>query len=320
MARRARRRAFTRSGTVAPVGLGLAAAAAFSLWLRTPASGDADPAAGAPREAPADASTAASDAPPLAGPVLSWRTEGPRDLPAPPDLLGCLTGRNGRTPTLAPARVGGVLATEITWLGPTVTQRLAPTTEGETPGLTLRTAIGSRPHAALAAHLALAACVRSGATRLVDVDLGRTYEAATWPLPLPDGGLDVGALFAQEVAAGLLVTRGLARLGLPELAVRMAAGLDTNAARGRLMRAIAAAVVAERVADRLTVDGETLSLGATTLPGLGDVRVLPMEGVRPAPSARPTVPRPASPGSATAPKTRPPPSPTTTAPLDIDYR
>jgi hypothetical protein len=315
--RRARRRAFTRSSTAAPLAIGLAAAVGLSLWLRGPDIETTAPAGDAgPAETGGPSAALPGDAPPLAGTVLTWRTEGPRDLPAPPDLLGCLAGRNGRTPTLAPVRVGGILATEITWLGPTVVQRLGPSTAGETPGLMLRTALGSRPHAALAAHVALAACVRTGATRLIDTDLGRTYEPAAWPLPLPDGGLDVAALFTQEVTAGMLVTRGLSRVGLPELAIRMTTGLDASTARARLLRAIAAAVVAERVADRLTVDGESLALGASSLPSIGDVRILPA-APPPRPDARPPAGGRASPSRAAPPA---PPVPKTAAPLDIDYR
>jgi hypothetical protein len=320
MARRARRRAFTATGAAGPLWLGLAACTGLALWLRspTPSGGPSEP-SGTVEDAAAPAP--ASDSPALENPVLTWRTEGPRDLPTPPDLLACLAGRNGRTPTLGPARAGGELATEITWLGPTIRQRLAPTPTGEPPGLVLRTAISGRPHAALAAHLALAACVRAGATRLVDVDRGRNYDPAEWPLPLADGGLDVAGLFAQEVQSGLLVTRGLSRLGLPELGVRMTQGLDASTARARLMRGIAAAVVAERVADRLLLDGEAQALGATTVPGVGDVRLLPPASDRAPPTDRRVLPWPRTvpPSPATSPPSRAP-SPATTAPLDIDYR
>jgi hypothetical protein len=302
-----------------PFWIALAAILGLSSVYRRMASEADDPAppdAGVP--APASAAPApGSDAAPLDGPTLVWQTEGTRDLPAAPDLSACLAGLTGRTPTLTPVPVADGYATEVTWLGPTIRQRVQASGPGEVPGRMIRTAISDRPHAALAAHLALGACMQPGSTTLVDAALGRRYTPAEWPKPLPGGALDVASLFAQELRDGLLVSHGLARLGLPEVALRPAAGQTMDAARVRLQRAIVAAVVAGRIEDTLTVEGRTVPARPTTLPGLGEIRVLGAEA-RPAAPPR-AAPRPADAPGTTAPPTRAP-APPTGKPLDIDYR
>jgi hypothetical protein len=281
----------------------------------------APPDAGVSAPASVAAAPGAEATPPLEGPTLIWQTEGTRDLPAAPDLSACLAGLTGRTPTLSPVPIADGYATEVTWLGPTIKQRVQASGPGEAPGRVIRTALSDRPHAALAAHLALGACMQQGSTTLVDATLGRRYTAAEWPKPLPGGALDVASLFAQEVRDGLLVSRGLARLGMPELALRPAAGQAMDTARIRLQRAIVAAVVAGKVEDVLTLEGRPVPTRPTTLPGLGEVRVLGAEP-RTGPAAVPGAPRTAAPAQAGAPP--PPPSrapaPPTGKPLDIDYR
>lgn len=305
-----------------PLWIGLAALVGLSsVYRRMSAEDDAAAVPDAGAAAPASvASAPASDAPALEGPTLVWQTEGLRDLPAPPDLSACLAGLTGRTPTLAPVPVADGYATEVTWLGPTIRQRVQSTAAGEPAGRVLRTALSGRPHAALAAHLALGACLQPGSTTLVDAALGRRYSAADWPKPLPGGALDVASLFAQELRDGLLVSRGLSRLGMPEVAVRPVPGQAMDAARVRLQRAIVAAVVAGGVADALTIEGHAVPTRPTTLPGLGDVRVL---GAEPRAASGGTTPRPATPAPASPPTGAPPtraPAPPTAKPMDIDYR
>lgn len=283
---------------------------------------------------PAPATSApSSDAAPFEGPSLTWHTEGTRELPSPPELLACLAGHSGRTPALAPVRVGDTFATEVSWLGPPLRQRIEASASDQPPGLRARTRISGRPHAALAVHLALGACLRPGATSLLDAELGRRYLPADWPAPLPGGGLDVASLFAQELRNGLLVSRGLTRLGLPELAVQTAPGLSPESVRVQLQKAIVAAVVAGVVEDQLTLDGVLVPLRRMTLPGLGEVRALARAPGRRTPSAdtgpagpgardrRPPAEREA--GSQVPPErvapSRPPIAPIA-KPLDIDYR
>lgn len=290
-----------------------------SVYRRMAAESEATapPDAGTP--APASAAPAPGTATPsVDGPALVWQTEGTRDLPAAPDLAACLAGLTGRTPTLAPVPVADGYATLVTWQGPTITQRLQASGPGEAPGRVLRTALSDRPHAALAAHLALGACLQGGSTALVDTVLGRRYAPSEWPKPLPGGALDVSTLFAQELRDGLLVSRGLARLGMPELALRPSPGQTMDAARIRLQRAIVSAVVAGRVDATLTIEGRTVPTRPTTLPGLGEVQVLGAEA-RPAVAPGPAAPRVSTTSSAPAPTTRAP-APPTSKPLDIDYR
>lgn len=311
-------------GTQYPLWLGLAALLGLSTMYRRMGAEDATPTppdAGVP--APASvASAPGSEASALEGPTLVWQTEGTRDLPAPPDLSACLAGLTGRTPTLSPVPVADGYATEVTWLGPTIKQRVQASGPGEAPGRVIRTALSDRPHAALAAHLALGACLQAGSTTLVDAALGRRYTAAEWPKPLPGGALDVASLFAQELRDGLLVSRGLARLGMPEVALRPAAGQAMDAARVRLQRAIVAAVVAGKVEDVLSIEGRAVPTRPTTLPGLGEIRVLGAEARAPA-ATGPGAPRGATPAEAVAPPPTPAtraPAPPTGKPLDIDYR
>lgn len=306
-----------------PLWIGLAALLGLSSVYRRMAAEDEPPAppdAGVP--APASVVSAPGSAPTaLEGPTLVWQTEGTRDLPAAPDLSACLAGLTGRTPTLAPVPVADGYATEVTWLGPTIRQRVQASGPGEAPGRVLRTALSDRPHAALAAHLALGACLQPGSTTLVDAALGRRYTAADWPKPLPGGALDVASLFAQELRDGLLVSRGLARLGMPEVALRPAAGQAMDAARIRLQRAIVAAVVAGKVEDVLNIEGRFVPTRPTTLPGLGEVRVLGAE-TRTTTAAGSGSPRTGTPTEAPGPPAPPTraPAPPSAKPLDIDYR
>ncbi len=207
---------------------------------------------------------------PLTEPVMTWRTEGPAGLPDPQRLTACLARFGGPPPAVGQTAPNTM---DVVYAAPPLRQRVEPAAEGA-PGLRGRTAVSGHPHAALAAHLALAACLAPEATALVDVDLGRRFTAEDWPQPTVEGGLAVPALFTSEAIDTLLVTRGLNRVGLPELALEPGPHESAESAKHRLETALATVVVAEKLGETLTVGDVTYTVVPRGLTGVAQARLL----------------------------------------------
>jgi hypothetical protein len=107
-----------------------------------------------------------------------------------------------------------------------------PGTEGD---WRLTTPIEGASSTSLRAQAALLSCARIGATRLVDVDLGRTFDAETFRAGSRPGALDPERFLAIEAQNGTLLTRGLARFSTWELELAPGVELDWPTARVRLL-------------------------------------------------------------------------------------
>ncbi len=179
---------------------------------------------------PDEAGAAADDAGAAdAGPLtparwMTWRVEG-RDLPAAATLDACLAAQTWGDATVSTAPGGGLT---IGYPGLPFPQRLRAA-DGD---LTLATATDGDPHRAAGLHLTSLACLAEGATAAVDVDLDRRFGPDDWPRPGARGGLPVEALVAVEARDGVIVTRGLARLGRQELGLGPAPPPAPRAAQG----------------------------------------------------------------------------------------
>lgn len=239
-----------RGGETWPVWLGLATLVVVSaLWATVEAP---------PDEAAADAAVATLDdaGPPTPSRWMTWRVEG-RDAPTAAALDACLAEQTWGDAIVADAPGGGLT---VAYPGLPFPQRLRAA-EGD---LTLATATDGDPHRAAGLHLASLACLAANAAAAVDVDLDRRFGPEDWPRPGARGGLPVDKLVAIEARDGVLVTRGLSRLGRQELGLRAA---DEPAARQTLAHAAA----------RRVAYGDTPVL---RLPVVGTARAVPVEAAR----------------------------------------
>ncbi|MCB9551535.1 MAG: hypothetical protein H6705_06560 [Myxococcales bacterium] len=225
-----------RAGAAWPLALGLFAFAAVTAgWLLVDAP---PPAAAAPDAAPPTADAAA---PPPPDTALAWRVTGRGPIDAAV-LDVCLTDAGyGR------ALVVGDAALVVTHPGRTRPLRVEPAEDG----LLVTTPVDGDARLAAALHVAVTACLYDPAAAVDDPQLDRRLTGADWPQLGARGGAPIEALVAIEPTPGGLRTRGLDRLGRPELAAALPAPhpadrADTAepAARRLLAEAAAAAVVA----------------------------------------------------------------------------
>ncbi|MCB9528960.1 MAG: hypothetical protein H6701_11325 [Myxococcales bacterium] len=225
-----------RAGAAWPLALGLFAFAAVTAgWLLVDAP---PPVAAAPDAAPPTADAAA---PPPPDTALAWRVTGRGPIDAAV-LDVCLTDAGyGR------ALVVGDAALVVTHPGRTRPLRVEPAEDG----LLVTTPVDGDARLAAALHVAVTACLYDPAAAVDDPQLDRRLTGADWPQLGARGGAPIEALVAIEPTPGGLRTRGLDRLGRPELAAALPAPhpadrADTAepAARRLLAEAAAAAVVA----------------------------------------------------------------------------
>ncbi len=247
-----------------PLWIGLLAVAAAAVWwVRQPPPAPAPVAPRAPASAAAAATVPADAGPPVIPPSLRWRVEGRPALPDAESLQGCLRGFAQEGAVVS--RDGAGLAVHAAG----VSLRVAPVAgalEVATPGAADRRAL-------LGLHLAAAGCLRADGATLVDPELDRRFTGADWPAPSARGGIPVEAVVDLAPVAGGVVSRGLARLELPEVA--LVAGPDAAADRRLLQRAVSALVVHGLPADRLLSLGGDERADLRAVADLGDAPWLP---------------------------------------------
>jgi hypothetical protein len=282
---------------------------------------------------PTDAGRPAAASPDAATPparFVEWRVEGRVADPDMEALRVCLPSRgveravilgDGARTTVARAGIPG-LATVVR----------APA-EGGAPGdLVIRTPVGENRYIALLVHLALGACLQEDAVALVDATLRRRSTPGDWPDT--GNGLTVEPFFTVYAAERAAYTEGMARLGLPELALRL--DRDDQLARARqLLQQVIATVVSRGVPEASDgglelLDGRQVRLWApdrlttpgdwpATLRGRDDVRFVLDAKAEASPSLTPPrkarVRRPPAPDSKDAqPRRRGPPRTITEVP------
>lgn len=298
-----------RTGAGWPLALGVVAFAAITAgWLLTdgPAPDAAAPDAAPP--APADAAE-----PPPPDTALAWRVTGRAPIDAAV-LDVCLTDAGyGR------ALVVGDTALVVTHPGRTRPLRVEPTAAG----IEITTPIDGDARLAAALHIAVTTCHYDPAATVEDPALDRRLTGADWPQPGPRGGAPIEALVAIEATPGGLRTRGLARLGRPELAAALDGAAAEPATRRLLAEAAAAAVVAALPIERLELPAGPVRLVAPAAAraagwwrgGDDPVRLLAdatAPGLRPAPL--PALPKAAAPKAAAPRPTAARPAPKPAAP------
>jgi hypothetical protein len=194
---------------------------------------------------------------------MRWRVEGRPALPEPAALQDCLRGFGQEG--AAVAREGAALRVHVAGASLRVA-RPGDMVEVATPRAADRRAL-------LGLHLATAGCLRADGATLVDPDLDRRFAGADWPAPSPRGGIPVDAVVALEAVEGGHVSRGLARLDLPEVA--LIAGPDAAADRRFLQRAVSALVVHGLPADRVLSLGRDERVGLMAVALAGDAAWVP---------------------------------------------
>jgi len=228
-----------RAPSELPVALAavLAVGGTAALWsyASRPATTAAPPAETTP---PAAASASPSSASPR-GPTLAWRVEGLRADPDALALADCVEAHFGERPLVVPmARGFGLRWSALRGLSQVEPE---PGTQGD---WRLTTPIEGASSASLRAQAALLSCARSGAARLVDLDLGRTFDAETFRAGSRPGALDPERFLLVEAQNGTLVTRGLARFSTWELELAPGVELDWPTARVRLLSCAATLLAA----------------------------------------------------------------------------
>lgn len=217
-----------------PLWIGLIALGGLTaIWaLRDPPAPDtAAPPSDAPQSvASAPASTPNTDARPI--PELVWHIDGA--APQSGAAIGaCL--RAGGWGQLT-AHGGGAHPISVTHRLLVLPSLL--TRDGER--YTLRTRMANRRHRAFALHSAITGCV--GGERLEDAALGPLADAESWPGARRDAGMRIDLLVKIAPRPDGLITTGLGRIGLFDLAWR---GADTPLARQRLQHAAALVLLAD---------------------------------------------------------------------------
>ncbi len=269
----------SRGSSLYPLWIGLVAATAFT-WLLwpVPETGGADAGRATAVKPSAQRPDAAPDAAPSSAAegivsALSWRVLG-RAAPRAEDLARCLADLGYA------ASVAGLGELTVAWRG--ALQTLTP----DDTGWRLTTPVQGRCHEAAAIHVATASCLRVEGATLLDPHLGRRVGPQGWPRPARSGGLALHALV--QVDGRPPRTRGLDRLGLPEL--------SSDGPPRDLQRAAAAMVVAcdpnAETLDLLDGGRATLSTGAGGLRHVTLLRPAARRGSKPpAPAPAPRRPR-----------------------------
>lgn len=323
-----------------PLWLGLLAlGAGIALWFAAADAGStAQPAA--TDAGPPDAASATAPPTPPPDTALVWRVEGRGPIEA--DALAlCLTAAGYDR-----ALVIGDAALIITHPGRTRPLRVEPVAAdleaaprglAVTPAaLEVTTAIDGDARLAASLHVAITACLYAPEATVFDPLLDRRLRAESWPQLGERGGASIESLVRVDPVEGGLATRGLARLGRPELAVAISGAADSDARR-LLVEAAAAAVAAELPIERLELSSGPVRLVAPSAAraagwwrgndaGLRVLADAATDGLRPArarpaPAARadlrgspaadrtaatPSAPKPATPATRPTPRPTPP--------------
>ncbi|MEZ4473410.1 MAG: hypothetical protein R3F60_22005 [bacterium] len=225
---------------------GIALAGVLAVWNlpdeAPPAAPPVDAAVPAVPDAAADAEVPV--------PVLRWRLVG-ATRPTSAALAACLrAGGWDRVRVLG----GGDRGLSITH-GPLAVPVILDAVEG---GTEVRSPLTGKRHLAVSLHAAVAACGAEGATGLEDAITGLHADPASFPTARRDAGLPLALLVAVEATPTALYTRGLARLGLFDVAL---AGPDTPRHRRALERAAVAVLLADDpAAASLTLGERAVSL------------------------------------------------------------
>lgn len=275
-----------------------------------------------PANGPASATTAETSPPPRAAPravgaALRWRILGV-GLPPQTALANCLDANLDASVRVDSSSPDSVTVTWSAAASPLVLTRL------EGPALDVETPLDTASSAHLRAHAAALTCLRPEATRLIDLDLGRTFDAATFRAGSRPGAVDPELFFGVEALNGSLVTRGLARFTGYELEVVPDAARGWPQARSVALSAVSVLVAQGGDAgERPLVIGDygRFTLSAVEAPP-GIERVVRLAPLDPPQAAAPS-PTPAlSPRAPRAHRRPPPPSPQapTLPPSLPDYR
>lgn len=206
--------------------------------------------------APPEPTAAPSSAPPTLATrapsdraALRWRVRG-LELPPAGAFSACLEAQLD-----APVTVTQPTPESLTALwSPAASPLVLTALEGER--LDLVTPIESPSSAPLRAHAGALSCLRPSATRLMDLDLGRTFDASEFRAGARPGALDPERFFGVEALNGSLMTRGLARFTGYELEV------VPDAARGwPQARTLALSAVSVVLAEGASSVGRPLTIG-----------------------------------------------------------
>ncbi len=230
-----------------PLWLGVLALGGFTaLWLGARQAPPPEPTADAdPGPPDAAAAPAAPDAPPR----IEWRI-GPRG-PMDPGVLDECLARAGHDRAL----VVGDDPMLITYPGKLRPTTITPADLDDAPALALSTPVEGDARLAASLHVSTAACLYVEGAAVHDAALDRQATGRNWPQLGEGGGLPVDHLIAIEQVPGGLITRGLTRLGRPELGLAVPPGHDPITAHRFIRAYAAAAVVAPAGADRLDRGG-----------------------------------------------------------------
>jgi len=248
--------------------------------------------------------------------ALRWRVQGV-ELPPAGTFAACLEAQLDAPVTVSQATPDSLTAMWSPAASPLVLTAL------ESGRLDVVTPLDSPSSAPLRAHAGALNCLRAGATRLMDLDLGRTFDAVEFRAGARPGALDPERFFGVEALNGSLVTRGLARFTGYELEV------VPETARGwPQARALALSAVSVVLAEGANLDGRPLNIGdhggftlsAVEAPA-GVERVVRLAPLDP-PQAAPPTPRAPSPRPARPPRRPSGPTPTEppTLPSLPEYR
>lgn len=255
-------------GGLYPLWLGLLAGIGLTVawWLDQP--GDEGSEAGAVEDVSADAPTTEPD------------TDAKPDAPTAPDpIVWQVVGRGPITSEVLDAcltRAGHSRAMVVGSDRLVITHpaRVLPVVvASEADRLNVRTPAGRDARLTATLHVAVTECLYAPEAAVLDPLLGRRFTGADWPQASEGGGLPVETLVELSALDAGWVTRGLARLGRPELGLADPDALAASerargdaatpiAGRVALARAAAAAIVA-------AADTETLTIGEH------DARLLP---------------------------------------------
>ena len=163
---------------------------------------------------------------------LWWRVTGHTQLPKPLTITQCIR-QAGYGPVLTTRASNESSLNRSPHISIIHAKLPRPATIGfdhdDASTLDLRTPVGQDRRLPIALHLAVAACLRNGATGLVDPDLGRRFELHHWPTASSGGGMPVDAFVDIQHRSGIVTTLGLTRLGLPELALLASGDPDADA-------------------------------------------------------------------------------------------
>ena len=239
MDERARKRRARRGRYPLVVGIiGLGAALAPTFF------GGVDPAPLSDGDAAVAGDAASNPSPSRIRGRLWWRVAGHTRLPEPSTLTQCVR-QAGYGPVLTTRSSDGsdpARPPRVEIIHPKLPGPVAISLEREHAAvLDLRTPVGEDRRLPIALHLAIAACLRDGATGLIDPDLGRRFEIHAWPAATSRGGMPVDAFIDIQHRSGIVTTLGLARLDLPELALLATDDPDADA---HTVRYAASAVIA----------------------------------------------------------------------------